>query len=150
MWLKWKAEHNKLYEYYYRDICDFDGDNGDTEVVPATIVDELSVVLFILASFGMGAGFLKQFMGLKGWGQSGFVVIGVLDSIDIMFEEYHKTNGFVGSKSERLLMVNCHRHLGRDTGAWANPPEGLPGYQGRGWSLYGWVRGVRIKKLDEC
>ena len=40
MWLKWKAEHNKLYEYYYSDICDFHGDNGDTEVVPATIVDE--------------------------------------------------------------------------------------------------------------
>ena len=100
----WKAEHNKLYKYYYRDICDFDGDNIDSEVVPATIADKLSVT-----------GFLKQFMGLKG--QSGFVVIGVLDTIDSMFEEYHKTNGFVGSKSKRLLLVNCHRHLGRDTGA---------------------------------
>ena len=78
------------------DICDFDGDNGDTEVVPATINDDLNVVLCILTSFGMGAGFLKQFTGLRGWGQSEIFVIGVLDSIDIKFEEYHKTNGFVG------------------------------------------------------
>ena len=44
-------------------------------------------------------------------------MIGVLDSIDSKFEDYHKITGFVGLKSKRLLLVNCHRHLGRDTGA---------------------------------
>ena len=44
-------------------------------------------------------------------------MIGVLDSIDSKFEDYYKTTGLVGSKSERLQMVNCHRYLGRDTGA---------------------------------
>ena len=40
-----------------------------------------------------------------------------LDNTGYLFEEYHKTSRFMGSKIERLLMVNRHRHLDRDTGA---------------------------------
>ena len=38
-------------------------------------------------------------------------VIGVSDSSDSEFEDYHRTAGFRGLKSKRLLLVNCHRHL---------------------------------------
>ena len=38
-------------------------------------------------------------------------MIGVSDSSDSEFEDYHRTAGFGGLKSKRLLLVNCHRHL---------------------------------------